>query len=145
MNSKSGAFRYLGVNRKQDRLAGDKVFVLVVALIGLVAAVGIVYLGTPLFGPVDTPASAASAAVSPAHWSALGQSYAPNYEGSTGTGVPLTIDPEEAYALSLAQTGQGCSGPVAGQLSAALGIGPDEAYALSLTQTGQGPSGASDS
>lgn len=43
MNRSSDAFRQLAKNRKQDHLAGDKIFVFFVALQGLVAAAIIVY------------------------------------------------------------------------------------------------------
>jgi hypothetical protein len=48
MNSKSGAFRQLAENWRQDRLASDKILVHVTALVGLVAAAILICSGLSL-------------------------------------------------------------------------------------------------
>jgi heme oxygenase len=82
MNSKAGAFSELAKNRKQDRLASDKVFVLFLAGLGLMAAITIVYLAAPLANPVNSPASPAGIEASTARWATLGAQYAPDLEAS---------------------------------------------------------------
>ena len=129
MNSKSGAFSQLAKDRKKDRLASDKFFVHVMALLGLVAAITIVYLGTSLVNPEASLASGALVIKS-----------APGQEASAAQ----AIDPAEASALSLAHLGLGWVGPLGGQVSApasALDIGPVEAYVICQAQTGLDYSG----
>jgi len=147
MNRKSGAFGLLWTNGKQDTLASDGILALVVGLLALTLAVVVIVVVMPLADHEISPGITTGVEGGSARWSALGELYAANNEGSNGVSVAQVMEPDEAFVRSVALMGQNSVGyAAAGPCSAPVGIlsmGPTEAeaYARSLTQLAQGSVG----
>jgi hypothetical protein len=77
MNHKAGTFSLSRANGKQDTLAGDGIFVLVVGLLALALAVVVILTVLPLANPEVSSGIGASVEASSALWNALDQFYSP--------------------------------------------------------------------
>jgi hypothetical protein len=144
MNRKSGTLGLLWTNGKQNTLASDGIFALVLGLLALTLAVIVIVVVMPLADHEVSPGIGAGVEASSARWSALGELYAADNGGSNVVGIAQAIAPDEAFVRRVALTGQSsashaaagpCSTP-----SCTLSLSPTEAYAYarSLAQTAQG-------